>query len=66
VVTVIPDSWDRYTSVEKPQEVSRWMLALDPRWDFLRDNPRFRALATPPARRETDQARLDRTTSGRR
>ncbi len=26
---------------------SRWELALSPRWDFLRDNPRFRELATP-------------------
>jgi TolB-like protein/Tfp pilus assembly protein PilF len=26
---------------------TRWQLALDPRWDFLRDNPRFRELSTP-------------------
>ncbi len=26
---------------------TRWNLALDPRWDFLRDNPRFRELFTP-------------------
>lgn len=26
---------------------TRWQLALDPRWDFLRDNPRFRELSAP-------------------
>jgi TolB-like protein/Tfp pilus assembly protein PilF len=27
--------------------LSRWTLALDPRWDFMRDDERFNALATP-------------------
>jgi len=30
-----------------PNGLTRWELALDPRWDFLRRDPRFRALATP-------------------
>jgi TolB-like protein/Tfp pilus assembly protein PilF len=29
-----------------PAGVTRHQLALDPRWDFLRDDPRFQALAT--------------------
>jgi TolB-like protein/cytochrome c-type biogenesis protein CcmH/NrfG len=30
-----------------PSGVTRHQLALDPRWDFLRDDPRFQVLATP-------------------
>ena len=30
-----------------PQRPTAWELRLDPNWDFMRDNPRFQALATP-------------------
>ena len=33
--------------LDQGYDFTRWQLALDPRWDFLRDNPRFRELATP-------------------
>lgn len=34
--------------IDLPNGYSRRMLALDPRWDFLRGNPRFEALARLP------------------
>ena len=34
-------------SLHHSWRLSRWFLALDPRWDFLRGNPRFRELSTP-------------------
>jgi TolB-like protein len=40
--------------LEHGYSFSRWSLALDPRWDFLRDNPRFRELATPPERENAE------------
>ena len=27
--------------------ITAWDLALDPNWDFMRDDPRFQAFATP-------------------
>jgi len=37
------------TSIDIPTSlgINAWDLRLDPNWDFLRDNPRFVALATP-------------------
>ena len=36
--------------IDVPGGFMRWELALDPRWDFLRDNPRFQALTAQPGR----------------
>ena len=33
--------------LDTPNGFTRWMLHLDPTWDFFRDDPRFVALATP-------------------
>jgi TolB-like protein/Flp pilus assembly protein TadD len=37
----------RAIHVPSARRVSVWELRLDPNWDFMRDNPRFQALATP-------------------
>ena len=34
--------------IDVPGGYMRWELALDPRWDFMRDNPRFQALTAQP------------------
>jgi hypothetical protein len=33
--------------------LSPWTLHYDPDWDFLRSNPRFDAMATPPVSEES-------------
>jgi serine/threonine protein kinase/tetratricopeptide (TPR) repeat protein len=33
--------------LDQGYDFTRWQLALDPRWDFLRGDPRFRELSTP-------------------
>ena len=33
--------------LEHPTGFSRWMLYLDPRWDFFRDDERFNTLIRP-------------------
>ena len=39
----------------QPGGYNRWDLALNPQWDFFRDDPRFVALATPPNLNEVPQ-----------
>ena len=33
--------------LDMPKDVDRWMLYLDPRWDFFRDDERFNKLIKP-------------------
>lgn len=37
----------RVLQMPSARRVTVWELRLDPNWDFMRDNPRFQALATP-------------------
>ena len=37
----------RTLQMPSARRVTVWELRLDPNWDFMRDNTRFQALATP-------------------